>query len=69
MQLIDPKGKILETEVNRNGFPCCPVCEEDELYSLYLGDTDGKKSNLEVFLRAGLSCYKCCSEFQWFENR
>jgi hypothetical protein len=46
-----------------DGWPLCPVCEEDELYSLFNWDGRGEKPPLEAWLDDGLKCYLCDSEF------
>ena len=46
-----------------DGWPLCPVCEEDELYSMFNWDGRGEKPPMEAWLDDGLKCYLCGSEF------
>lgn len=42
-----------------DGWPKCPRCEEDELYSLFRWDGEGNKPPLEEWVKAGMRCYLC----------
>lgn len=45
-------------ERRTDGWPLCPHCGEDELWSPLLWDGD-EKPPLQDFIDAGLSCYYC----------
>ena len=52
------------TEFRADGWPLCPHCGEDELWShLQWPSTDwpdlDKRPPMEAYLAAGLSCYRC----------
>jgi len=53
------------TEVNEikeyraDGWPLCPQCEEDELYSLLQWDGIKERPPLAEWIAAGLRCYRC----------
>lgn len=48
-------------EFRADGWPLCPRCEEDELYSLkmlnYFGDS--KAPSLQACLEGEMRCYRC----------
>ena len=45
------------TEFRKDGWPICPSCGEDEVYSLLW--KSGERPPLEEFLASPLSCYNC----------
>lgn len=52
-------------EFRKDGWPLCPNCEEDELYSLFVWWRNGKQilpePTMDVLIDSGLHCYRC----QW----
>lgn len=43
-----------------DGWPCCPQCDEDELWSPFLPKPpDYRPGTLEEYVAAGLRCYLC----------
>lgn len=46
-------------EYRADGWPLCPQCEEDELYSLLQWNGEGERPPLADYIAAGLRCY-CC---------
>jgi predicted amidophosphoribosyltransferase len=42
-----------------DGWPLCPCCGEDELYSRLHWDGQGEHPSLEKYLAAGMGCYRC----------
>lgn len=48
-------------EFTPRGWPLCPKCEEDELYSyLMLGWTDPDRTpSVEECIAGGMKCYRC----------
>lgn len=51
----------MKIEYRKDGWPLCPCCGEDELWSAYYWDGLEDKPPLQAWLDAGLTCYKC----QW----
>jgi hypothetical protein len=54
------------TEFRKDGWPLCPRCGEDELYSRYLPDPPALDEQpqdilLRLYLSTGVKCYRC----QW----
>lgn len=54
------------TEFRKDGFPLCPCCGEDELYSLYANtkhcmerQLKGETVSLEETLEYPFACYRC----------
>lgn len=47
------------TGVRADGWPLCPHCGEDELWSPFIWDGEGAKPPLEAWIAAGLRCYRC----------
>lgn len=47
------------TEYRADGWPLCPQCEEDELYSLLAWNGDGERPPIQAYIAAGLRCYYC----------
>lgn len=43
----------------KDGWPLCPCCGEDELWSPFIPAVPEYKGTLEEYLAAGLSCYNC----------
>ena len=54
---------MIYKEFRPDGFPLCPDCGQDELYTLDFIDIDYsmliKPIGLEDYLRARLKCYGC----------
>lgn len=48
-------------EYRQDGWPYCPCCEEDELYSLLMIGYDGKgeQPTLEDCFKDEFRCYRC----------
>jgi hypothetical protein len=47
-------------EFRADGWPLCPVCEEDELYShLMLGWTKDEPPSVAECIATGMACYRC----------
>ena len=46
-------------ETRNDGWPLCPVCGEDELYSLFYWDGEGERPPMQAWLDGPLSCYRC----------
>lgn len=47
-------------EFRRDGWPLCPRCEEDELYSfLMLGWTKDDPPTVRQCIETGMKCYRC----------
>lgn len=46
-------------ETRKDGWPLCPVCGEDELFSLFYWDGEGERPPMQAWIDAGLRCYKC----------
>jgi hypothetical protein len=42
-----------------DGWPLCPHCGEDELYSLFRWNGEGEKPPVEEWIKFGLRCYRC----------
>jgi len=42
-----------------DGWPICPSCDEDELYSRLVWTGDGERPPLAAYLAVGLRCYRC----------
>jgi hypothetical protein len=42
-----------------DGWPLCPRCGDDELWSPFFWDGTGPQPPLHVYIAAGLSCYQC----------
>jgi uncharacterized protein (DUF983 family) len=49
------------TEYRRDGWPRCPRCGEDELWSRLWWDGEDKRPPVQAWIDAGLRCYRC----QW----
>jgi hypothetical protein len=50
-------------EFRKDGWPCCPNCEEDELYShLMLGWTKDEPPSVKDCIDSGMKCYRCSWE-------
>jgi len=55
---------VAPTEFRKDGWPLCPSCGEDELWSPLLWKSGARlnldeKPLIEAFIAAGLSCYGC----------
>jgi hypothetical protein len=53
-------------EFRKDGWPFCPRCEEDELYSVYLNTSqgmnrqkNGEQIPVEELLKYPFRCYRC----------
>jgi hypothetical protein len=42
-----------------DGWPLCPQCGEDELYSLFPWDGSDPKPPMQAWIDHGLRCYRC----------
>lgn len=42
-----------------DGWPLCPRCEEDELWSPLAWDGEGERPPVSAYIAAGLRCYYC----------
>lgn len=47
------------TERRADGWPLCPVCGLDELYSLFPWDGTDPKPPMQAWIDHGLRCYQC----------
>lgn len=47
------------TEFRADGWPLCPQCGEDELYSLLNWNGQGDRPAMIEWIQAGLRCYRC----------
>src|SRR5262249_23757670 len=43
----------------QDGWPLCPRCGEDELWSSFAWNGDGERPPMQAWLDAGLTCYQC----------
>ncbi len=46
-------------EFRSDGWPLCPVCEEDELYSPLMWTEDLDRPTLSEFMDGPLHCLRC----------
>lgn len=46
-------------ETRKDGWPLCPVCGEDELWSALPWNGDGERPPMQAWIDHGLRCYKC----------
>lgn len=46
-------------EYREDGWPLCPNCGADELWSPLAWDGEGVRPPLEEYVEAGLTCYLC----------
>lgn len=46
-------------EYRADGWPLCPNCGEDELWSPLLWDGDSERPPVSAYIAAGLRCYFC----------
>lgn len=46
-------------EKRKDGWPLCPRCGEDELWSGLAWDGTGARPPMKRWIMAGLTCYKC----------
>lgn len=51
-------------EFRKDGWPLCPKCGEDELYSQMPWTDESNKPTIGEFIEGGLQCYRC----QWQSN-
>lgn len=54
-------GKAQYKEFRKDGWPLCPNCGEDELWSRLLWTGYGESPPMEDYIKDGLQCYRC----QW----
>lgn len=47
------------TEYRADGWPLCPNCGEDELWSPLIPDPIDSKPSIADYIAAGLRCYLC----------
>lgn len=59
-QRLDPTrhSHKIERSGDERGWPLCPVCGEDEVYSL-IWNSDRPQPSLGEFLAGPLACYSC----------
>lgn len=57
----DQKHKLRYTHFRADGWPLCPQCDEDELYShlMLVWDGTGERPSVEECLHKGMTCYLC----------
>ena len=46
-------------ETRKDGWPLCPRCGEDELWSPLIPDPLDSHPPIAAYIAAGLRCYKC----------
>lgn len=51
--------RAVPTEYRADGWPLCPSCGEDELWSPLLPDPIDSKPPISAYIAAGLRCYRC----------
>ncbi len=51
--------QIVYPEKRADGWPLCPHCGEDELWSALNWDGEGERPAMHAWICAGLTCYKC----------
>ena len=49
----------LQTAFRDDGWPLCPHCGDDELWSRLQWDGKGARPPIQDYIDAGLSCYRC----------
>lgn len=47
------------TEHRADGWPLCPYCGEDELWSGFMWDGSDPKPPMQSWIDHGLRCYRC----------
>lgn len=47
------------TETRKDGWPLCPCCGEDELWSPFAWNGEGERPPIQAWIDAGLRCYAC----------
>ena len=52
-----PLPQLDPHEFRADGWPLCPVCGEDEVYSLIWND--GPRPSMDEFMAGALACYRC----------
>ncbi len=50
---------IFKSGFRADGWPLCPNCGEDELYSLLNWNGEGDRPAIESYIDAGMRCYRC----------
>lgn len=55
--LWDISGPFVE--FTERGWPVCPGCGEDELWSPLLWDGEGEQPKPQQYVDAGMRCYRC----------
>jgi len=50
---------ITYPETRKDGWPLCPACGEDELWSAFPWDGSDPKPPMQAWIDHGLRCYKC----------
>jgi hypothetical protein len=50
---------MITYDTRAGGWPLCPSCGEDELYSLFPWDGSDPKPPMQAWIDHGLRCYKC----------
>jgi uncharacterized protein (DUF983 family) len=57
------------TEHRKDGWPLCPVCGEDELWSGFNWNGDGEPPPMQAWIDHGLRCYLCGFDSQQESRR
>lgn len=50
---------IWRTGFRKDGWPLCPFCGDDELWSSLNWDGQGDRPPVQAYIDAGLTCYAC----------
>lgn len=50
---------MVYTEYRADGWPLCPQCGEDELWSAFDWDGSDPKPPMQAWIDHGLRCYRC----------
>lgn len=48
-----------KTGFRDDGWPLCPFCGDDELWSSLIWDGQGERPPVQAYIDAGLTCYAC----------
>jgi hypothetical protein len=57
-EIIGPRSRPFY-KTRADGWPLCPVCGDDELWSHLNWNGMGERPPLEAYIDAGLTCYAC----------
>ena len=50
---------LIFPQTRDDGWPLCPQCEQDEVYSMLVWDGEGAPPPLDAYVAAGMACYFC----------